>query len=994
MMRKSKLDIKSEMAAEKRLLPVGKPIFKYAGNLIISLILAAVALISVTSFKTSAGSALIFFFVSVCAYLFMAGIKTETSEFYQQTDFIIGNKLIFTGKVLIMILLALLGVYFIRLGKTAEGITAITFSVIQAMLLFRVNAVKAAGAGELNEANKEGVIVNILNLLIITVSFYLSLRYFNKYNYALAFFFFVFGSFYSGIVLNNRSFAGIKWNVRVDYLILAVLAVLSYLIRSHMIMDIPPGVSYDEWLARPVAETILAGKNVPLFLSDIPYLVGTMYYFWLAVWGKMTGGLTFENMRMFSVFAGTLNVVMIYFLVREMFGRRTALVSAVVMTFFYYHVIYSRLSWLWVFVPLLATFSFWFYFKAENTGKIVYYALSGLFVGLGLYFYNASKMVPIILVLYWLYLLLFKSYREWLKLNIWSMFILIAAALAVFGPMIGYITEHSFEYFMRIKGEAAAKTGTNIFSVQFLKFLAENSVNNFQLFLTKSGVGGYFNLPLVPLLDRISAFFFLAGMGISLFNFKKRHYAFLLILFICSLAAAIFAVSPWDPNSQRAILSIVPLIIFISIGVTKLWEFAVNLNKRIMIIILPVIFAVFISFTAYTYYDMYFVQYPANDSVKSDFFSYAAKTVRYADRMNDKGNKVFVSHFFTLQTCFSTKKEIFYIDPGIPEYDKLFNIKKNSVIIMESLYDKQAGYYAGLFDNTRVIRDYELYSRNAGRNSDIFGPRLYHTGIEIPADSMNTTYGLSAKYDTNGEQYRIKLSNTAIPLVPEAKSIEINGLIYAPQYGLYEFKMNNSNNYTLIIDNQLVRGKLNLYKGLHSIKLRISDPGSMQELMWKNPQSSDYSIISQEYLLNKTIINGLLAEYTTVGPETYTQLEISPTHRYYFYSPRIPLNSKRMGYDVKWTGYFNAEKNGKYSFKLDSTKDSSVYIDGVKMYSQIGSAKYEKSSVLSKGWHKIEIKYNFDCNSIVYGRESVLRLLYLSDANEYAVVPYNLLKPY
>lgn len=123
-----------------------------------------------------------------------------------------------------------------------------------------------------------------------------------------------------------------------------------------------------------------------------------LYYYILRL-TTFIGGYSVSVERISSVLAGTLAVPALYFMVRQFANKRTALIAAVILAGYHYHVQWSRIAlnniWVTLLMPLTIGFFMWGWRERYAVGAL----LSGLFLGLSAYFYQGGSLV-ILLMLY------------------------------------------------------------------------------------------------------------------------------------------------------------------------------------------------------------------------------------------------------------------------------------------------------------------------------------------------------------------------------------------------------------------------------------------------------------------------------------------------------------------------------------------------------------------------------------------------------------------
>lgn len=170
----------------------------------------------------------------------------------------------------------------------------------------------------------------------------------------------------------------------------------------------------NNWAWRKI---IMWGGYPPLFY----YLSAVMTYLF---------GSGLEAIRSVSAIFGGLTVVPVYLLGKSLFGRKAGLLSAVLLTFSSFHMLYSRISMtegLMVFLTATSSYLFWRGYKKKSWS---YMCLSGIFLGLGLNtkYIAAVAAAAAILFIIWIE----RSWRPFLKKNflIW-----LAAILLVVSPV-------------------------------------------------------------------------------------------------------------------------------------------------------------------------------------------------------------------------------------------------------------------------------------------------------------------------------------------------------------------------------------------------------------------------------------------------------------------------------------------------------------------------------------------------------------------------------
>jgi len=137
----------------------------------------------------------------------------------------------------------------------------------------------------------------------------------------------------------------------------------------------------------------------------IPYVLAILTYLF-------GGGL--EVFRLVSILAGSLSVYVMYFLGKKLFNRRVGILSAILLTFSSYHILYSKIIMLEsTVIFFILTSIYYFYKSCDKKRDIKYACISGVFVGLA----TITKWVGLLLYpVFFIYILWTKkSFRSLLN---------------------------------------------------------------------------------------------------------------------------------------------------------------------------------------------------------------------------------------------------------------------------------------------------------------------------------------------------------------------------------------------------------------------------------------------------------------------------------------------------------------------------------------------------------------------------------------------------
>ena len=167
--------------------------------------------------------------------------------------------------------------------------------------------------------------------------------------------------------------------------------------RFAGIQSIPPGSWQDETLVLSQTADIIQRGNWHLHVYEDEALYGIF-----AVAGCLVGGVTPQGLRLGSAIAGVLTVASLYWFARGRWDRRTALVAAFILAVLPWHVIFSRIGFRGITLPLCVALSAGCFDRAVRQRLGWYFLPLGAALAAGAYSYIPFKLIYPVLLLYWL----------------------------------------------------------------------------------------------------------------------------------------------------------------------------------------------------------------------------------------------------------------------------------------------------------------------------------------------------------------------------------------------------------------------------------------------------------------------------------------------------------------------------------------------------------------------------------------------------------------
>ena len=182
-------------------------------------------------------------------------------------------------------------------------------------------------------------------------------------------------------------------------LLLITLAAVA--IRTYRLTDYPPGLHYDEAFHQVEAIAILEGYHPVYFAENMG--MDALHIYLVALLFRVFG-VSYVGGRIVSAIAGALTIPATWWLAREFYAQReepqrTALSasSAFLLVTLQWHVTFSRTGIQPVLVPLLLALTMAPLWRGLRTGRWGWFAIAGVFLGLGPYAYSASRFVPLLI---------------------------------------------------------------------------------------------------------------------------------------------------------------------------------------------------------------------------------------------------------------------------------------------------------------------------------------------------------------------------------------------------------------------------------------------------------------------------------------------------------------------------------------------------------------------------------------------------------------------
>ncbi len=312
-----------------------------------------------------------------------------------------------------------------------------------------------------------------------------------------------------------------KTLLRGTILPLVLLTLLAFFLRVWQLDKAPPGWRDDELINSLVISQKVIDGDWAVYYPDASghealyhILNGAM----LAFFGPSVAGI-----RLLSAILGTLTVPLTYLVGRRLFGRPVGFLAAALLAVSFWSLMYSRVGIRHISLPVFILPAFYFFLRGLDIGggreadhqprrpegHRRDFLLAGLFMGLGFYTYFASRGIPLILLVFCLYLLLFQRHRLRRRWPGLALAIVVAVTLAL--PLLVTLGQQP-ESEARVEELAvpliAAQEG------DFAPLLDHVS-RTLRMFHNYGDEEWLYNIPFRPVFGPIGAIFFWSGVAIA-----------------------------------------------------------------------------------------------------------------------------------------------------------------------------------------------------------------------------------------------------------------------------------------------------------------------------------------------------------------------------------------------------------------------------------------------------------------------------------------------
>lgn len=398
--------------------------------------------------------------------------------------------------------------------------------------------------------------------------------------------------------------------------LLAIIGLASVL-RLYALDRLPPGLYHDEAYNGLDALNVLQGQH-PIFFEANNGREPLFIY--LVALSVSLLGRSPLAIRLVAALLGILTVPATYWMVRQLLGRREALLAALVTATTFWHLNLSREGFRAVSLPLFTALWLGFLARALRRRGRYDWALAGIFLGLSFYTYLAARFAPLALLLLVVYWLVRRQSVPWRGL-----LILGICACLVASPLLVYAARHLDTFLVRSAQVSVLNPDIN--QGNLASTVLRQVLKTLGMFNWRGDFIPRHNLPDRPVFDLAMGLLFLLGLALCLWRaLRQQEYALLVIFLLVMLLPTVLAEGA--PHFLRAVGVLPVLFVFPAVGGAAVWH---AVSKRSSRWVAAVVLALLVGFSLYSTVNDYFVRHVRSEAV---YYNFETGAVELAAEIN------------------------------------------------------------------------------------------------------------------------------------------------------------------------------------------------------------------------------------------------------------------------------------------------------------------------------------------------------------------------
>jgi hypothetical protein len=356
-----------------------------------------------------------------------------------------------------------------------------------------------------------------------------------------------------------------------EWISVGIISLIGFWLRYWKLTEIPSHVDNDVALMGTYAlKLINSGQYNWIGFSNSGHLLS---YDQFLAWGMRLFGQDHYGIVMVSVILGTLSLVLIFLLGRELGGRFVGFVAIGLLAISYTHIQFSRILF-GNSASFIVIFVIYALFKGLRTREPFWFAITGVFVGWGLLVYDSSRVIPFVVlsILIWRWM----WQRESIKSSLKNWGILFVGFLLGFGPMLAYAIRNFSNFSGRTN--SVALWVPRVWQHELASYQTTSAIQvlwqqTWRTFLTLQLTGDaspHFAIQ-IPMVSSFTAALFILGLGYGLSRIKNtKHFAVLSWIFLTFIFGGVLTADP--PYWPHLNIALPAIILVAAMGAENLAE--------------------------------------------------------------------------------------------------------------------------------------------------------------------------------------------------------------------------------------------------------------------------------------------------------------------------------------------------------------------------------------------------------------------------------------
>ncbi len=770
------------------------------------------------------------------------------------------------------------------------------------------------------------------------------------------------------------------------YEIAALAAVLLFALalRLHDLRELPVGLWYDEAANLSVAAAIaLDPGSAPVFATTLP----TLYLLPAAAVTTLLG-TTAEALRLVSVVFSLAGVAAVYLLGRRLAGPLVGLTGAFVLAVTSWDINFSRIGMHGVTMSLATALTAYLTLRATRSGRLSDYAFAGAALGLGMWFYTAFRLFPLVVAVVLLYGVL--SERPAFRQIAARLALMGITALVMAAPVVQYAAIEPADFFDRT-------SASSLFSVAPAGEAFGQVVDSLRAHALMFNVEGdsnpRHNLPGAAMLDGLSAALFVLGIAACLFCWSRTPLIVLPFWLAIMLIPGVLAI-PWEaPQALRAIGVLPAVALLVALALHALWQAGRASPWTITRRLTPVACCALLAMIALLNVGRYFGEQASDPRVYAAFSTDETLIGRDMVRQQARGYTLFSSRQFRHSLGIG-------LAAGSQDYTTLrapldVPIDAGRVALGAAIYvePREAAVYRLLELYYPDAEFREVRPPNGGE------PMFYLA--EISRAELLARQGLDAEYSLDGgpRTYGVQRSAEAawaLEVGADAPPFDFawTGALHVTIPGEYGLALESEDaaevllNGVPVLSDERAETSIRPAVGVHTLEVRgrVTDGRGTLRLLWKPPEA-DWRTIPASHLFRGDVLPyGLAGRFYAVDSdeEDFVASRVTPSMHVFWYDPVTAEP-----YRAVWEGVLDAPEDGDYGFTLSAEGELTLGIgaDLIARFPPDETTPHSAVAPLSSGSHRIRVEY------VSESPPSQFTIYWTPPGGEYEPLPIERLSP-